>query len=89
MTLLPGEGLPITVASRYAEGYAEGRRSGIHCVVPIRDACLLRDCDTNLQGDPFTTYRAYWLGLKRGFRNHYCDAYRPSVLAARARHEEN
>ena len=78
----------MSVASSYADGYAEGRRSGLHCVVPMGEACLLRDCDVNLAGrmGDMPTFRAYWLGLKRGFRVHYCDAYRPTVLAARERH---
>lgn len=77
------------VAINYENGYAEGRRSGIHCVVPMQDSVLLADADRNL-ADPmalFPSFRAYWIGLKRGFRLHYADAHAPTVLAARERHE--
>ena len=72
-------------ADGYADGYAEGRRTGLHLVCALGESTVLQAARTNSTRDNFGTFRAYWLGFARGCRNHYADAYRPTVLAARAR----
>ena len=72
-------------ATSYADGYAEGRRTGLHLVRALDDSTALQAARTNGTRDNFGTFRAYWLGFARGCRNHYAGAYRPTVLAARKR----
>lgn len=70
----------------YTEGYEEGRRSGLSCVVPMRESVLLASAQDVIDDESqYYAMRAYWTGMKRGFRNHYADAYSPTVLAARSR----
>lgn len=72
-------------AIAYADGYAEGRRTGLHLVCPLDQSTVLQTARANGRGAGFDSFRAYWLGMARGIRDHYEHAYRPSVLAARAR----
>jgi hypothetical protein len=73
-------------AMAYRDGYAEGRRTALHLVVPLEDSIVYdtagRECSNR---DAWPIVRGYWLGFRRAMRLHYADAYRPTVLDARRR----
>jgi hypothetical protein len=73
-------------AQHYADGYAEGRRTALHLVCPLEDSVVLAMANEEIRGE-WRTRRAYWYGMKRALRLHYHEAYRPNVLAARARRD--